>query len=140
MKKLLIILLLIASNAWAYPPEVKAILGEAEGEYPKEGKKAFIAIGEAIRNRGNLKGVYGGRVIVESKGSVYRKSKKGLRKLNDKLVKESVKAWEESSKTNLTNGANGWGNDSDIKKFKQQGWWSDDLVTAKIGDHTFYRG
>lgn len=103
---------------------ILAIIGEAEAE-PINGK---IAIAEALRNRGHLRGVYG------------VKSKRVLtRAYSASIYRQSEEAWEKSSRSNLTNGATGWGNDADLVKFKQEGWFDRCEVTVRIGRHSFYK-
>ncbi len=97
---------------------IVCIVGEASGE-SWEGQ---VAIGEAIRNRGHLKGVYGctaKRVHSEPKW-VWDKAKL---------------CWEASVDTNLTKGADHW--HSDLEK---PAWWEKHGVfTTKIGHHKFYK-
>lgn len=114
---------------------LKAVLGEAEGE----NLKGKLAIAETLRNRGHIKGVYGINAIIEKNGVFYRKTRKGLRKIDAKTVEQAKQAWKESSSSNITKGATGWGSDSDIKIFIKEGWWHRVIVTKKIGSHTFYK-
>ena len=66
MKKLLLIFVMsfvcMTAHAYTDAQAIKSIMGEARGEggMNKELKlKAMIMVGEGIRNRGHLKGVYG---------------------------------------------------------------------------------
>lgn len=79
-------------NAAEYTDEeaVKCIMGEARGE----GYESMVAHGEAIRNRGTLKGVYGCNAKFSEPDWVWAKARK---------------AWHESAYTNITNGADHWG-------------------------------
>jgi len=91
------VLLLIA---WIFPAEAQevvpadeaiyCILGEARGE----GFDGMVAVAEAIRNRGTLRGVYGC----------------GARFTEPKWVWDlGRKAWAESEHTNTVRGATHWG-------------------------------
>jgi len=97
---------------------VKAIIGEAEGE-PFVGK---VAVAEAIRNRGHLKGVYGVKSPRVKKASL-------------KVWKDAEKAWQESKKSNLVNGADHW----ESVDFPVPSWSKSMTKTATIGKHVFYR-
>lgn len=98
---------------------VMAIMGEASNQ----GFEGMVAVGEAIRNRGSLKGVYG----VKSK-HIYRDSR---------YVWDSArKAWQASKTSNLVKGADHWEN---IKAFGKPKWADEMLETARIRDHVFYR-
>ena len=97
---------------------VKAIVGEAAGE-SYFGK---VAVAAAIRNRGNLRGVYGvhSSMIYQQPASVWR---------------EALKAWRESETNDPTHGASYW-ESTDFKK----PYWADKMhVTAHIGKHVFYK-
>jgi hypothetical protein len=103
---------------------VLAIVGEAEGE-SMQGK---IAVAEVIRRRGSLKGVYG------------HKSNRVVNKhYSASCYADSVKAWELSKTSNLTDEADGWGNESDIRKFKTQAWFKNCRVIKQIGNHYFWK-
>ncbi len=105
---------------------INAIIGEAEAE-PMEGK---IAIAEVIRNKGNLRGVYGinsPRVRLASRA----------------VRKDSELAWAKKG-TNLTRGATVWGNADDVRKWKARAkkyprhWFNRMYQTAQIGRHFFF--
>ena len=126
----ILIMVLFSSCSYAAPVKltdktaILAIIGEAEAE-SQIGK---IAIAEAIRNRGTLKGVYG------------VKAKRVVNKLyTDNAYLLAKSAWFDSLKTDYTKGATGWGNASDIVIFKRQGWFKNCVITAKIGNHYFYK-
>jgi len=94
---------------------IKAIIGEAEGE-EYTGK---LAVACAIRNRGNLKGVYGlnSRRVKEKLYS------------RDTLI-DATLSWEESANPKnceFIKGADSWDNVVRAKK------------TIKIGNHYFYK-
>lgn len=99
---------------------VRAIMGEARGE-SYLGK---VAIAEAVRARGTLKGVYGFKAKFSEP---------------DRVWDEARRAWEESKKTNLTKGATVWGNKSDVAIFKKTRWFKSYELTAQIGGHYFFR-
>lgn len=97
---------------------VRAIVGEAAGE-PYVGK---VALAEAIRNRGTLKGVYGlnGKHVDKEPSWVWR---------------DARRAWEESAKTNLVKGADHW----ESVDFKVPVWAAKMAPVAQYGKHIFYK-
>lgn len=103
---------------------IAAIIGEAENQ-PLEG---MVAVGEVIRKRGSLKGIYG-----VSAPRVVKKL------YSAKTLADATRAWQMSKTSNLTDGADGWGNASDIRIFKTQKWFKKCRVTKKIGDHYFWK-
>lgn len=121
-------LILMAPNTEASTPGlerplvIRAIIGEASSE----GYRGMLAVACAVRNRKSLKQVYGVKAKHVDKQPAY-------------VWKMAEKAWKESQHNDITKGATGWGNDNDIKIFKKEGWWKNAVITAKIGNHTFYR-
>lgn len=110
-----------SSEANAVMPEmaIKAIVGEAAGE-PYLGK---VALAEAIRNRGNLRGVYGLK-------------RESFISAQPKWVHEQAKkAWKESANSNHVKGASFW----ESTDFKVPYWAKEMVETAHIGKHKFYR-
>ena len=104
---------------------VSCIIGEAENQGPL----GMAAIAHALRNRGTVKGCYG----VNSK-------RVRNRLYSSKTLVQAIKAWEESAKGfDLTQGATGWGNRSDLETFKKHKWFRRCIITAHIGDHYFYK-
>lgn len=103
---------------------IQAIIGEAEAE----DFSGMMAIGCALRNRGSLKGVYGLNAP---------RVKKML--YSTRVARLARLAWLESAKKDITNGATGWGSESDLVIFKRQGWFNRCVITKKIGGHYFYR-
>jgi hypothetical protein len=101
---------------------VNALIGEVEGE----SFLTKLATAECLRNRGTLKGVYG----INSKR---------IAKASDKVKADCLRAWTESSRTNLVKGATVWGNASDVKIFKKSKWFKSFKQTAHIGNHYFFR-
>lgn len=97
---------------------VRAIIGEASGE----GFKGMQAVGEAIRNRGTLHGVYGAKA-------------KHVDLEPEWVWKRAEKAWEASAKSDLVKGASFW----ESTEFKTPYWAKDMTVTAQIGKHKFYK-
>lgn len=95
---------------------VRAIMGEARGETYR-GK---LAVAEAIRNRGKLSGVYGLHAKFKEPKSVWD---------------DARKAWTESKKSNIVNGAQFW----ESVDFKKPYWSRNMKQTAKIGKHVFYK-
>jgi Zn ribbon nucleic-acid-binding protein len=119
---------------FAQPDEwaIKAILGEGEDQ----GIEGMTALGEAIRNRGTLNGVYGFKAVVVKNGKYYRKTKKGLRQISDYVVKNAKQAWNDSENTDYVRGADHWEN---IKEFGVPYWANTKVKTATIKDHAFYK-
>lgn len=118
--------LIATSTSWASVKEsdaVRAIVGEAENQ----GYRGMVAVAEAIRNRGHLKGVYGLR----------RDLSKTPRPVLLKLYRDAKRAWKESKNTTLVNGGDHWEN---VKDFGMPKWAKRMKVTATIGDHVFFRG
>lgn len=106
---------------------VACVIGEAEGE-DYEGK---LAIAYALQRRGTTKGVFGCRAdrVVNHKYSYV-------------TYMEASKAWEYAllnPANDITNGATGWGNAKDLRIFKRKAWWKNCIITARIGNHIFYR-
>jgi len=112
------------SPACAYPftdeQAVRAIIGEAENQ----GYIGMLAVGEAIRNRGTLKGVYG-------------LNSPRLKKAPEWVWRMARKAWKESQHSNITKGANHWHN---VDREGETYWTKKYHKTVKIGNHQFYRG
>jgi len=94
---------------------IRAILGEARGE----GYQGMYAVACAIRNRGNLEGVYG----LEAK----------MEPISGALYQSAAKTWFESEDgPDVTNGAKNWDGAGFPKPF-----WAG-KVLAVIGDQVFY--
>lgn len=96
---------------------VQCIMGEARGE----SYRGKIAVAEALRNRGTIKGVYGCRAKFKEPDWVWKQAKK---------------AWRASRKTNLVKGASNW----ESSDFKTPYWAKGAKITTKVGKHIFYRG
>lgn len=122
MKTIIIILLLSATISAYGNDNVRAVMGEASGE----GFTGMKAIACAIRNRGTLKGVYGLRA-------------KHIDKEPKRVWDMAQKAWEESAKEDITNGATHWGSkivDKEwIKKMERSGF----VKTFEYKNQAFYR-
>lgn len=102
---------------------ILAIIGEAESE----GSRGMMAIACAIYNRGSLRGVYG------------LKSKRVVNHLySDETYIKAQHAWNLRI-FDITNGATGWGNASDLIEFKRHKWFKNCVITAHIGNHWFYK-
>lgn len=126
--RLIAILLLLngcSSPAMAYNEEeaIKAVIGEAEGNSDE-----MLAVSEAIRHRGTLKGVYG-----------LKSFRVRYHLYSEETYDEAETAWEESRYTNITHGATGWGNASDMRKFSRLKWFKHCSITAHIGRQWFYK-
>jgi hypothetical protein len=103
---------------------IDCILGEAEGS----GYRGMLAISHAIRNRGNLKGVYG-----------CNSPRVKQHKYSSKTFVDAVRAWEDSRLGyDITEGATGWGNDKDLTIFARSTWWKNCEITVSIGGNNFY--
>lgn len=110
---------------------VRAILGESEGE----SITGMIALGEVIRKRGSMRGIYGYNAVKYVNGRYMR----GSRAISPTLAKQALKAWKTSANTNYALNAQGWGNANDLKVFKRQKWFSRCIIVTKIGSHYFWR-
>lgn len=98
---------------------VRAILGEARGE----GYEGMYAVACAIRNRGDLKGVYG--------------LKANMPDLTPEIWQKASKAWFNSlSGVDVTHGANHWEN---AGSFGVPYWAKGKTPTVVIGHHRFYK-
>ena len=97
---------------------VRAIVGEAAGE-PYLGK---VALAEALRNRGTLRGVYGA------------KRAEFIKKQPKKVHSDALKAWRESARTSYTKGARHW----ESTDFKVPYWAKKMEPSFRVGKHIFY--
>jgi hypothetical protein len=103
-------------------PEVLCVIGEAENQ----GYSGMLAVSEAIRNRGTLKGVYGCKAL-RVVGKEYTKD----------TFNQAQRAWEDSAGIgDITHGATHWEN---IKAFGTPYWVKSMVHTVTINDHAFYR-
>jgi hypothetical protein len=100
---------------------IRAIVGEAENQ----GFEGLLAVAEAIRTRGSLKGVYG--------------AKRDISKAPKSVIKEAERAWEVSKDTTTAKGADVWGTESDVRKFRKTRWFKSYRQVAKINDHFFFK-
>jgi spore germination cell wall hydrolase CwlJ-like protein len=126
----LIIVFLLVSSSNLYASDltkirmVNAIIGEAEGE----GYEGMLAVACAIRNRGTLNGVYG------------EKSRRMLEhQYRAKTFVLAVRAYEESAKRDIVDGADVWGTKSDVEIFKKTEWFKKYKLVKHIGNHYFYK-
>lgn len=101
-----------------------ALIGEAEGE----SQTCRIAIAETIRRRGGFKGVYGLHAprVVKHKYTA-----------NSMTLARA--AWWDSRYTNYSKHADGWGNASDIVKFRKAKWFRNCSVVAHIDGTYFWK-
>ena len=122
----LVVMCLMAGCAQAYTvkDEIKAVIGESEGE-PFQGK---VAVACAIHFRGTLHGVYG----LHAPRVVHHK-------YSQKTYKDAVKAVEMSQDQDycqgLISGAQYW----EGTKFPLPYWAKSMTVTAVIGNQKFFR-
>jgi spore germination cell wall hydrolase CwlJ-like protein len=112
--------LLASDLGWAKPildsRAIRAVVMEASGE----GYIGMVAVAEAIRNRGSLKGVRGAYAYHYEPLWVW---------------KQAEAAWKASANTNLVHGATHWEN---VKRFGLPRWARNMKVTAIIGRHYFF--
>lgn len=120
--------LMLTVSAWSSAAQaaineqlaVRALIGEAANQ----GLIGMTALAEAIRNRGSLRGVFG-------------LSRDRFIDSQPKWVHEQARrAWRESARTNLVNGADHWEN---VEAFGVPEWSRQMEKTVKIKDHTFWR-
>jgi hypothetical protein len=111
------------ARAYTNEEAIKAIIGEAESE-PYIGK---VAIGEVIRKRGSLKGIYG--INAPRVRQV---------KYSHKCYLEAQKAWYASITSDYSHKSEGWGNANDLIKFKRSKWFKKCYIVCKIGNHYFW--
>lgn len=103
---------------------ILAIIGEAESEIYL-GK---LAVAEVIRRRGSLKGIYG-----------VNSPRVKNRKYSQETYLEARSAWFESLKTNVSLGAQGWGNKADLIQFRKSKWFQTCEIVTQIGNHYFWK-
>ncbi len=106
------------AHAYTDMDAIRCVVGEAEDQ----GMDGMIAVAEAIRNRGYLKGVYGCKSARSLEASM-------------KVWENAMEAWRVSEHTNSVYGADHW---HSVREKKA--WWEKyGTFTAKIGDHKFYK-
>ena len=98
---------------------VRAIIGEASNQ----GYLGMLAVAEAIRNRGHLRGVYGLRA-------------KHVDREPPWVWAMAHKAWTNSRTTNTVKGADHWHN---VNREGENYWTKKMTETVTIGDHTFFK-
>ena len=115
-----LLLLTLRLSASAIPDRlaVRAIYGEACGE----SYAAKVAIGAAIRNRGNLRGVYG-------------LNSRLLNHVDRRMMTDCRAAWADSAKHDPTGGASYW----ESSDFKAPYWAAQMHRTVQIGKTIFYK-
>ena len=101
---------------------LRSIVGEASGE----SFRGKVAVAEAIRNRGHLRGVYGLRAS-------------HIKSQPKQVWVDAKRAWEISKNSNYSKGATGWGNKKDLESFKKTKWWKNCEIVAQVGGHYFYK-
>lgn len=111
---------------------IRAILGEAENQ----GAIGMLAVACVIRTRKSLAGIFGAAQIRENNGVFIRVSKKGIRRIDPKIVDAAREAWALSAKKDITNGATHFEN---VKAFGFPNWARDMRVVFEHGDHVFFR-
>ena len=121
MKRALLILFTARSAVAAVsaPDAADAIVGEAAGQ-PYAVK---LAVGEAIHNRGTLRGVYGYHAAHNQFEPSW-------------VWRDARRAWTESAKTNLVKGATHFGSAADVAKGTFKGMKL--MVVVGTGRHATY--
>lgn len=107
------------AHAYTNEEAVNAIIGEAAGE-PFIGQ---VSVGEVIRRRGSLRGVYGAT------------AKRTHTKIE---IATARRAWAASEASCYVPGAMGWGNAADIKKFQKTKWFKNCKIVKQIAHHYFW--
>ena|ERR1035441_7930632 len=97
---------------------VRAMVGEASNQ----GYTGLLAVGNVIRHRGSIKGLYGAKAAHCDKEPSW-------------VWILARKAWAESANRDVTGGAS-WFESTD---FKQPKWAANMTKTVKIGKHQFYK-
>jgi hypothetical protein len=120
---LLLGILLAAGSLAATPiPEAqatRAIVGEAANQ----GYRGMLAVAGAIRNRGTLQGVYGGRSSMPDRQPNW-------------VWQQARAAWRESATNDITLGATHWEN---VTAFGNPAWAGSMQLTIIVKDHRFFR-
>lgn len=119
-----LILSTIEAKAYTDEQAIKAVLGEARGEYVNgDNYPSMYAVACAIRNRGTLKGVYGATASMEEIGP--------------ELYQQASRAWFNSEDGgDPTLGATHWHN---VEREGENYWTKKLTRTYKVGSHTFFR-
>lgn len=124
---IILLILLSSGSAKAEIPTslaIRAIIGESAGE----GYKAMLAHAHALRNRGNLNGVYGLKAphIKNEPKWVWRQAKRAW----------TASAWTKDG----THGASYWFSEEDMRLLERLRpyWFMRLRRTVKIGSTTFY--
>ncbi len=111
----------LAGPEWTEANVIKALAGEAGGQ----GEAELLAHAHAIRNRGDLKGVY------------------GLRAHPDALaLKRARNAWNEAkTRPSSVSLCDHWLSDYDLKHSRPSliAWRHKAVYSVKVGSTTFYR-
>lgn len=126
MPLLLIALLLVCSPSYAEVNDKQAILAII-GETENQGYEGMLAVAEAIRNKGNLRKVFGATNERVTK-----------RLYSEAIYNMAERAWQDSKTSNTIGKADVWGNKSDILIFSRQKWFKSYKLVKKIKDHYFY--
>jgi spore germination cell wall hydrolase CwlJ-like protein len=98
---------------------VRAIIGEAANQ----GELGMVAVGNVIRNRGHLRGLYGLRNPMVDKQPAW-------------VWRQAERAWAQSATNDVVHGATHFEN---VKAFGRPRWAAGMRVTVVIKDHTFYK-
>ena len=115
---ILFALIMSCASAFALPDQmaIKTVMGEARGE----GYKGMLAVAEVLRRRDSVKGFYGFKAKFNEPKWVWDLARK---------------AWNDSLKTNTTNGATHF----ESTDFKKPTWAKKMKVVAHVGKHVFYK-
>lgn len=104
---------------------VNAIIGESENS-----REGMLWVACTIRNRGSLRGVYGEK-SVRVRNRLY----------SSRVFVQAVKAYEDSSRQDVTGGCRYWFSDSDLKmpKVKRIIRLEHLELVRKVGGNSFFR-
>lgn len=112
--------------------KLRAVLGEGENQ----GALGMKMLSSAIDNRGTLDGVYGVKNIVKKNGEYFRKTADGLKKIDEKIVKQAKQAINKSKNIDFANGADHWENTRELGI----PYWAKSMEKVAVHkDHTFYK-
>ena len=111
------------------PIEVRMLVGEAENQ----GLDGMRAVASAFRNLEKLTG------HKRALGAAYGTKRKFKKAPPAWVWKQAEQAWTDSATHDYADGANHWGTDGDVEKWKSEPWFSSAMFVKRVGDHNFYK-